>query len=467
MSFVFYDTETTGLATDFDQILQFAAIRTNADLNETGRIEIRARLQPHVIPHPEALRVNGMTIGEIISPDLPSHYEMMRQVRATLLEWSPAIFVGYNSLNFDEHLLRQALFQTLHPPYLSNTNGNCRADVMHLLQAASVFEPGSINVPRDARGNAIFRLEDVAGRNGFPGHLAHNALGDVLATIHLAKCARESAPDCWNRFVRFSKKASVSAFLEDEDAFVLTEFYYNRPYHYIVATFGKDPSQDNVSIGLDLRVNIDWLASLSDPQLLEFVSQSPKRVRRIRTNAAPMVASLEDAPDEVKGGQSDSEIIHIARRFKADKGLHARLVKALTETRAERQASPFMEERLYDTFISRDDERLMEQFHIVNWPARVQIVESLGDERLRHFGRRLIHAHSPLLLNPAHRAEVEHLIRSRLLAQTVLDGKWTSIPVAVRRTDDLLRATSGPAYERLSDYRSYLTRALAISTATS
>jgi len=50
MSFVFYDTETTGISTDFDQILQFAAIRTDADLNEVDRIEMRCRLLPQVVP---------------------------------------------------------------------------------------------------------------------------------------------------------------------------------------------------------------------------------------------------------------------------------------------------------------------------------------------------------------------------------------------------------------------------------
>ena len=34
MAFVFYDTETTGLETAFDQILQFAAIKTDDELNE-------------------------------------------------------------------------------------------------------------------------------------------------------------------------------------------------------------------------------------------------------------------------------------------------------------------------------------------------------------------------------------------------------------------------------------------------
>jgi exodeoxyribonuclease-1 len=33
MAYVFYDTETTGTDTTFDQILQFAALLTDADSN--------------------------------------------------------------------------------------------------------------------------------------------------------------------------------------------------------------------------------------------------------------------------------------------------------------------------------------------------------------------------------------------------------------------------------------------------
>jgi exodeoxyribonuclease-1 len=50
MAFVFYDTETTGTNPAFDQILQFGAIRTDDDLNELERFEIRCRLLPHVVP---------------------------------------------------------------------------------------------------------------------------------------------------------------------------------------------------------------------------------------------------------------------------------------------------------------------------------------------------------------------------------------------------------------------------------
>ncbi len=61
MPYVFYDTETTGTETAFDQILQFAAIRTDDDLNELDRFNIRCRLLPHIVPAPGALRVNRVT----------------------------------------------------------------------------------------------------------------------------------------------------------------------------------------------------------------------------------------------------------------------------------------------------------------------------------------------------------------------------------------------------------------------
>ena len=127
--YVFYDTETTGTLTAYDQILQFGAIRTDEDLKEIGRFEIRCRLMPHIVPAPKALEVTGVTPEMLIDPSLPSHYEAMRKIHETLSAWSPTVFVGFNSIAFDEPLLRQAFYQTLQPIYLTNTGGNSRADM--------------------------------------------------------------------------------------------------------------------------------------------------------------------------------------------------------------------------------------------------------------------------------------------------------------------------------------------------
>ena len=119
MSFVFYDTETTGTNTSFDQILRFGAILTDEELNELDRFEIRCRLDGHTVPSAGALRVTGMTIEHITDARLPTHYEMVCTIREQLSGWCPATFVGWNSMRFDEQLLRQAFYKCLHPPYLT------------------------------------------------------------------------------------------------------------------------------------------------------------------------------------------------------------------------------------------------------------------------------------------------------------------------------------------------------------
>ena len=120
MAFAFYDTETSSLHTAHAQILQFAAVLSDDQLNEVDHFEIRSRLLPYVVPSPSAMLVNRISARDLIDVKYPSHYGMMQRIREKLLSWSPAVFVGFNSLGFDEHLLRQAFYKTLHPIYLTN-----------------------------------------------------------------------------------------------------------------------------------------------------------------------------------------------------------------------------------------------------------------------------------------------------------------------------------------------------------
>jgi exodeoxyribonuclease-1 len=62
LSFVLYDTETTGLVKGYDQIVQLAAVHTDASLRIIDQFQTRCRLMPHVIPSPEAMHVTGVGI---------------------------------------------------------------------------------------------------------------------------------------------------------------------------------------------------------------------------------------------------------------------------------------------------------------------------------------------------------------------------------------------------------------------
>jgi exodeoxyribonuclease-1 len=241
LSFVFFDTETTGLKRGFDQILHFAAIRTDADLNEIERFETRSRLLPHVLPHPSALQTNGLPIERLTDTSLSSHYAMVGKIQQTLLAWSPAIFVGFNSIRFDEEMLRHALFQCLFPAFLTSNHRNCRADALSLVMAADAVSPAQLAVPLGDEGRRTFRLALLAAANGVTHTRSHDAMSDVVATVDLCRLVFQRSPELWQRFVRFSNKATVADFVEAEVGFVFTEFFGGQAYHTAAVCIGRDP----------------------------------------------------------------------------------------------------------------------------------------------------------------------------------------------------------------------------------
>jgi exodeoxyribonuclease-1 len=211
MPYIFYDTETTGKLTAFDQILQFAAIKTDDDLNIVDTFNVRCRLLPYIVPSPGALLVTGTTIATITTCPL-SHFEMMRQIHAKMHRWSEggAVFVGWNSMKFDETLLRQAYYQTLLPVYQTNTNGNGRADMMRMAQVVAACAPNILAVPLTAEGKRTFKLVLMAAANNVALENAHDALADTRATLGIARLIMQRTPALWDILMANARKSALS-----------------------------------------------------------------------------------------------------------------------------------------------------------------------------------------------------------------------------------------------------------------
>lgn len=122
MTFAFYDFETTGTNPAFDQPLQFAAILTDDDFLEIDRINIRCRLAPHILPAPMAMAITNVTPSMLMDRSLPSWFEFAEILRHRIDKWSPACWTGYNSIRFDEEVLRQTFYQNLQPEIFFDSN---------------------------------------------------------------------------------------------------------------------------------------------------------------------------------------------------------------------------------------------------------------------------------------------------------------------------------------------------------
>jgi len=455
LSFVFYDTETTGTNTAFDQILQFGAIKTDYKFNEIDRFEIRCRLLPYVVPAPGAMRVTGVTVEQLTDPSLPSHYEMVRAIQAKLDDWSPAIFIGHNSLGFDEHLLRQALYKTLHAPYLTNTNGNCRTDSLRIVQAVARFSPETLEIPVDDRGKQVFKLDRLAPANGFNHTAAHDAMGDVEATIHLCRAAAERVPEYWSNFVRFAQKAAVTDFAQEEEVFSLTDFFYGKPYSWMVTTVGANPEYGSELLVFNLDVDPDELAGLSDDDLASRLAERPKPVRAMRTNASPVVLAYDDAPDALKECVPELDMLRARAAQVRDESFAERLITAFLATRDEREPSPHVEEQIYDGFAGNADQAVMNRFHELDWGARPDLLAKLADDRLRSLGQRLVFVEAPGVMSDAARREYEVAIARRLMGDDAT-VPWLTLHKAIEQADDMIAVSEGVERVLLTDLRDYL-----------
>lgn len=215
-------------------------------------------------------------------------------------------------------------------------------------------------------------------------------MSDVLATVELCRLVYQRSPELWQRFVRFSNKATVADFVDAEDGFVLTAFFGGQAYHAPVVCIGVDPDQANGRICLSLNRDVGQLAGMNDVELQVHLAQKPSPIRRFRVNAAPTLTDFFDAPEHMLDGGSIGDIEDRARRVKADADLCTRLVAAYIATREPYPLSPHVEERICNGFPGPDDEGRANTFHQASSPDRLAIVQSFEDERLQWFGLRLM-----------------------------------------------------------------------------
>lgn len=456
MGFVFYDTETTGTDKFFDQILQFAAIRTDENLGELDRFEIRCRLLPHMIMSPGAMLVTGVTIEQATNANLPTHYSMVRAIREKLLEWSPAVFVGYNSMAFDEELLRQAQYQTLHNPYLTQRQGNGRADAMMLTKAIAQFAPGCLKIPVKGNGKPVFKLDQVAPANGFDHSNAHDAMADVEAVIHLCRLAANGAGSEWSNFIRFSQKATTEAFLLDGEPLLLTEFFnFGGQKHYPVIRIGADSKQATKHLCYDLSHDPDGFRSLSDSALLDCFANKPKPLRKVKSNAAPTLRALDEAPAWCLGQLSEAEVISRAQNVLSDTAFIERLLAVYEESKTEYEDSEHVEQQIYNGFPAPPDEVLMERFHTTPWEDRHLLIPQFSDQRLSFLAARVIYAEHPNHLPSELRQNVRDHIQSRVFFEG--ECNWGTVPKALAECDTNLPTAKEEQAQMLIRYRAYLT----------
>ncbi len=456
MAFIFYDLETTGKLTAFDQILQFAAIKTDDELSILDTFNVRCRLLPHIVPSPEALLITGVEVADLTDAPI-SHFEMMRQIHAKMRAWSMggAVFVGWNSMKFDEAMLRQAYYQTLLPIYQTNTYGNGRADMMRMAQVASACLPNSLAVPLDATGKRIFKLALVAEANAIVLDNAHEAMSDTSATLAIARQIKRRTPALWDAMIANARKAGPINLIKNNSILLLSETYDGATHNFVVAPIIANAHRANEWAIFDLQFDPSPLLDADDPTLRTAIDVTVKQIRRTSVNAQPSLLPLDFAPSDVCGGRLPLATYQArAQAVREHAVFRKRVALLLAERYADQKPSRYVEEKIYAGFARQADESRMHYFHEHEWPERAGIIKALEDDRFRKLGRRVIASERFDLLSDQERGGWQAWRRNRLLAEG--DVPWLTIAAARAQIAELEQVSSSEQRQQLTEIKRFL-----------
>ena len=438
MRFVFYDLETTGRNATWDQIIQVGAILVDSDFIEVDRFEERCRLKNGIIPEPGALIVNKTSPNMLKNVNL-SHYELIKKLQETFKKWSPAIFIGFNTIGFDEEFLRKTFFKSLLEPYTTQFNGNKRADVLGMTRSAKFYYPNSIEVGMNEKGNQVFKLDVLTQLNDIQ-HNAHDAMGDVIATMEISKIISNKAKSIWNSGLSNSNKVEVDNFFLKNDIVCLDEYFFGKFNSYAVTYICKN--QFNYPQCFDLIHDpIDYIG-MSTQDLKARMKLKPKIIKEVKNNKNPI---LMDESYVKKISKYDNVGLNILKErasiIKNNEEFKSKIQRILFEENEEKEMTKSQddikpEDSLYvGGFPNNDDKSKMLDFHKADWDEKIYISNKFRDQRYKYFAQRLIYEESPHSLPISDYNQIHKIVANQVLSTD--NEKWNTIPKSYHQLDNL------------------------------
>ncbi|HSV53987.1 MAG TPA: exodeoxyribonuclease I [Burkholderiaceae bacterium] len=398
-TFLWHDYETFGANVRRDRPAQFAAIRTDAALNEIGEpLMIYCRPANDFLPDPQSCLITGITPQVCLERGIPEH-AFAAQIEQALAQ-PGTIGVGYNTIRFDDEITRFMFWRNLIDPYAREWQNNCgRWDILDVVRTAYALRPEGIVWPQKPEGGASFKLTDLTAANGLVHEAAHDALSDVRATIALARLIRDKQPRLFEFCLGLHKKERVAAELG-----LPTSPQAARPFLHVSGMFPAErgclgvmwplathPTNKNELIAWDLAHDPRELGLLDTAtirtrlfskkdELPEGMTRLP--VKTVHLNKSPMVMgnlkTLSAAMAQRWGLDVDAALLN-AQAARALPDMSAIWPEVFQRPAA---AAQDVDEDLYGGFVGHNDRRRLTQLRGLTPEGLTTARASFEDARL-------------------------------------------------------------------------------------
>ncbi len=398
-TFLWHDYETWGTNPRRDRPTQFAAIRTDAALNEIGApLMVYCQPPTDVLPQPQACLITGITPQLCVEKGLPEH-QFAAEIEAAFSQ-PGTVGVGYNTIRFDDEVTRFLFWRNLIDPYAREWQNQCgRWDLLDVVRMAFALRPDGMAWPRNLEGRHSFKLSDLTAANNLAHESAHDALSDVRATIALARLIKTNNPKLWDFCFALHKKDRVA-----HELGLPASSQNARPFLHVSGMFPAEhgcmgvmwpltthPQNKNEVIAWDLAQDPSVLATMNVDEIrLRLFSKRdelPEGVTRlplkgVHLNKSPMVVgnlkTLTPAQAKHWGIDMETALRHaaIARDLPDLSGLWPKVYAR------EPQGPVDVDEDLYGGFISNADRKRLDELRRLGGAELAKTRKAFDDARL-------------------------------------------------------------------------------------
>ena len=371
-SFFFYDLETSGFNPRDARIMQFAGQRTDMQMNPVGEpVNVLIKMTDEIVPEPDAIMITGITPQATIADGMtePEFLELFYEQVAT----PGTIFVGYNSVRFDDEFMRYLNYRNFYDAYeWQYTDSKSRWDLLDVVRMTRALRPEGIEWPVDAKGEPTNRLELLTQVNGIEHSSAHDALSDVYAVISVARLIQNKHPKLFEYLLKMRDKKAVEQLVTSGQPFLYSSGKYPNEFQKTaaVAVIGKHPKRQG-SLVFDLRHDPDEFAAMTTEDLVDAWRRRWDEpglrlpVKTLQYNRCPAVAplgGLDAATTERLKLDIDKVKANYAKLQRS--GLSAKIMEALEVLEKKQELKYINEEKdvdaqLYDGFFDDTDRTKM------------------------------------------------------------------------------------------------------------
>jgi exodeoxyribonuclease-1 len=467
-TFLWHDYETFGANPRRDRPAQFAAIRTDAGLNQIGE-PIMLYCQPanDFLPDPQSCLITGITPQECLEKGIPE-YQFAAQIEQAFSR-PRTIGVGYNTIRFDDEITRFMFWRNLIDPYAREWQNDCgRWDLLDVARTAYALRPEGIEWPVNAEGKPSFKLTDLTAANGLLHESAHDALSDVHATIALARLIKTEQPKLFDFCFGLHKKDQVMAELG-----LPTSQAQARPFLHISGMFAPErgclalmwplamhPGNKNELLAWDLTFDPGELVSLNAEQIrLRLFTKTDDLpagmtrlpIKSVHLNKSPMVMSklkvLSPAMAQRWGLDFSAQLQHaaVARDLPDMSAIWAQVFER-------QQGVPLdVDEDLYGGFVGNADRRRLTDLRQCTPEALAKARPAFDDARLGDLLWRYRARNFPDSLSADERARWETHRAARLFegegGVRTIDALFDEMDRLAETADERAEAILGALYD--------------------